>query len=162
MALSIAAACVLALAALVLWPGGHPPTWVVTTAFVVLAFGGPGSQVGFHIARDYNEPRRISTATGLVNAGGFSGAMVAAVVVGLVLDVRSGGGAASLPDYRWALASVGVIAAGSTLAMVVTLLGVRADVLDRMRRGERVVVATVERWWDRAYRRLSGRARPAS
>ncbi len=162
MALSIATACVLAIAALVLWPGGRPPGAVVTIAFVVLATGGPGSQVGFHIARDYNDPGRISTATGLVNAGGFVGAMVAAVVVGLVLDVRSGSGATTLLDYRWALASVAVIAALSTLAMTVTLLGVRADVLDRMNRGERVVVATVERWWDRAYRRVVGRPRPSA
>src|SRR5690606_12181117 len=49
MALSIATACVLAIAALVLWPGGRPPGAVVTIAFVVLATGGPGSQVGFHI-----------------------------------------------------------------------------------------------------------------
>src|SRR5690606_7756315 len=120
MAVVISLGGVLAVALLVLWPGGHPPTSVVMVAFVVLAIGGPGSQIGFHIARDYNPAVRISTATGLVNAGGFAGAMVAAVTVGAVLDLRAGSTAATLLDYRWAIAAIGLIAAFSTLAMVLT------------------------------------------
>ncbi|WP_324652459.1 MFS transporter [Georgenia sp. H159] len=157
MALAISLTGILGVAVLVLWPDGHPPPVVVTAAFVAFAVGGPGSQIGFHIARDYNAPVRISTATGLVNAGGFSGAMVAAIMVGLVLDLRSGGEVTSQLDYRWALGSIAVLAVGSTLAMSLTLLGVRADVLERMGRRERVVVPATERWWDRAYRRLTRR-----
>ncbi len=157
MAIAVASAGILAVALLVLWPGGHPPPAAVTVAFLLLAAGGPGSQIGFHIARDYNSPVRISTATGLVNAGGFSGAMLAAIVVGIVLDAQSGAAAPSLLDYRWAMASIAVIATVSTIAMTLTLLGVRADVLERMARGERVVVTLTERWWDRAYRRVTGR-----
>jgi len=160
MAIGVSLAGLLGLTTLVLWPGGHPPTGVVTVVFVLLAIGGPGSQIGFHIARDYNPPVRISTATGLVNAGGFTGAMLAAITVGLVLDIRSGGASPTLLDYRWALASIVVIVGVATVAMVLTLLGVRADVMDRMARGQRVVVAPVERWWDRAYRRLARRPRP--
>ncbi|QDB78605.1 MFS transporter [Georgenia wutianyii] len=161
MAVGISLAGVLAVALLVLWPGGRPPSAVVTAVFVVFAIGGPGSQIGFHIARDYNPAARISTATGLVNAGGFAGAMVAAVAVGMVLDARSGSAAPSLLDYRWAVSVIGVIAVVSTLAMVLTLLGVRADVRDRMDREEPVVVPVTERWWDRAYRRLARRPRLA-
>ncbi len=162
MAIAVAVLGIAALALLVLWPGGQPPHAVVTVAFLMLAVGGPGSQIGFHIARDYNAPVRISTATGLVNAGGFVGAMLAAIVVGRVLDLRSGAADPSLLDYRWAVASIGLIAVVSTLALVLTLLGVRADILDRMARGERVVVPQTEHWWDRAYRRVTRRPRPSA
>ena len=160
MAAVIALAGALAIAVLVLWPGGRPPTAVVTVVFVALAIGGPGSQIGFHIARDYNPAARISTATGLVNAGGFVGAMVAAITVGAVLDLSSGTAAAGLLDYRWAMGSIGIITGASTLAMVLTLLGVRADVRDRMDREVPVVVPVGVRWWDRAYRRVTRRPRP--
>lgn len=159
MAIGVALLGILAIGLLVLWPGGQPPHVVVTVAFVLIAIGGPGSQIGFHIARDYNAPVRISTATGLVNAGGFVGAMVAAIVVGRVLDLRSGGADPSLLDYRWAVASIGLIAVASTLAQVLTLLGVRADILERTARGEHVVVPQTEHWWDRAYRRVTRRPR---
>lgn len=157
MAVFVSVAGVLAIAVLVLWPGGHPPGPVVTVAFAVLALGGPASQIGFHLARDYNPVAGISTATGLVNAGGFSGAMVVAIVVGVVLDMASGGSTTVAADYRWAIGSIGVGVGLSTLALLVSLLGVRAGVLARMARGEKVIVPATERWWDRAFRRISGR-----
>src|SRR5699024_538211 len=73
MALWISVACALAVGVLAAWPGAGPPAPVSTIVFIVLALGGPASQIGFHLARDYNAVRSISTATGLVNAGGFSG-----------------------------------------------------------------------------------------
>jgi len=154
MAVAISAAGAIAIAVLVLWPGGHPPAAVVTAVFAVLALGGPASQIGFHLARDYNPAARLSTATGLVNVGGFSGAMIVAISVGAVLDVASAGAAATLSDYRWAMAAIAVLVGVSTLALLISLFGARARVLRRMARGERVVVAITERWWDRAYRRL--------
>lgn len=157
MGLLIATACACAVATLALWPGGHPPGSVVTAVFIILATGGPASQIGFHLARDYNPAVRISTATGLVNAGGFTGAMVTAIAVGAVLDVSSGGSAVTLSDYRWALGAMALLATASTTAMLVSLLGVRAVVLERMAGGERVIVRVTEHWWDRVYRRLRGR-----
>jgi len=157
MAVAISAAGALAIAVLVLWPGGHPPGAVVTAVFAVLALGGPASQIGFHLARDYNPAARLSTATGLVNVGGFSGAMIVAISVGAVLDVASGGAATTLADFRWAMATISILVGVSTLALLISLFGARARVLRRMARGERVVVAITERWWDRAYRRLRRR-----
>ncbi|MEE6272823.1 MFS transporter [Georgenia sp. MJ206] len=154
-AVTVSVGGILAVVALVAWPGDGPPPFVVTTAFIVLALGGPASQVAFHIARDYNPPSRISTATGLVNSGGFAGAMIAAILVGIVLDARSGTAAPTLGDYRWAIGSVAVLALASTLAMVATLLSVRIGVLDRMVRQEDVVVPVYPRWWDQTYARLS-------
>lgn len=154
MAIGISVSVVLAVLALVAWPGGVPPTGVVSAAMIVLAVGGPGSQIGFHIARDYNAPSRVSTATGVVNSGGFSAAMVAAIVVGIVLDVRSGGATPTLLDYRWAMSSIAVISGLSTVAMIVTLLSVRGGVLRRMVRREDVVVPVYPRWWDQTYARM--------
>lgn len=154
MGLLAALACAGAIATLALWPGGRPPGSVVTAVFVIIAMGGPASQIGFHLARDYNPAVRISTATGLVNAGGFTGAMVTAIVVGVVLDISSGGAAATLTDYRWALGAMALLAVGSTVAMFGSLLGVRTLVLERMARGERVIVRVTEHWWDRLYRRV--------
>ena len=154
LAIGISVAAVVAVLALVVWPGGVPPTGVVTAAFLVLAVGGPGSQIGFHIARDYNPVSRVATATGVVNSGGFSAAMVGAVVVGIVLDARSGGAPPTLLDYRWAMSSIAVISAISTVAMVATLLSVRRAVLRRMVRREDVIVPVYPRWWDQTYARM--------
>lgn len=155
MALSIATGGALAVVVLVAWPGGAPPPWVVSAAFITFAIGGPASQIGFHLARDYNAPVRISTATGLVNSGGFAGAMVAAIAVGAVLDVRADGPGTVLQDYRWALAVIGVIVVVATLMVIGTLLSVRRGVLDRISRHEHVVVSVYPRWWDRTYSRMA-------
>lgn len=155
MAITVAAGGILAVVALAAWPGDGPPPVVVTVAFVLLAIGGPASQIAFHIARDYNPPSRISTATGLVNSGGFAGAMVAAILVGIVLDARSGSAAPDSQDYRWAIGAIAVLALASTLAMVASLLAARIGILDRMVRREDVVVPVYPRWWDQTYARLA-------
>jgi MFS family permease len=143
--------CLLGLAALTtlaVWPGDGPPPWAVTLAFLVLSAGGPGSQVGFHLARDYNPPRRISTATGLVNIGGFAAAMVGAVVFGVILDTLSHHGTPALADYRWALGSLVLISTFSTVAMLLSLLGLRRLALGRIAAGEEVALPVVAHWWD--------------
>ena len=152
MGLVVALVCVAAVMTLAVWPGGRPPGAVVSTAFVLLALGGPASQIGFHVARDYNPAVRISTASGLVNAGGFLGAMVMAIAVGVVLDISSAGSPVTLSDYRWAMGTLAVLAAASTTALLGSMLKVRSMVLERIARGEHVVVHATERWWDRGYR----------
>ncbi|GMA30015.1 MFS transporter [Litorihabitans aurantiacus] len=154
-AIVTSSAGIAALLTLVAWPGG-PPRWAVTLAFLVLAAGGPASQVGFHLARDYNPRRRISTATGLVNIGGFSAAMVGAVVVGLILDVLAPDGSPSPTDYRWALSAIVVISTFSTCAMVLSLLRLRRLALGRIAAGEEVALPVVAHWWDVRERRSRG------
>ncbi len=150
-ALWVAIACTVALSGLVLWPAGGPPVWFVAVVFSVAAVGGPTSQIGFHLARDYNPAGSISTATGVVNAGGFVGAMIASVTIGAVLDIAGG---TSLTDYRWAMASLVAISAISTLTMVLSLLGVRQRAFARMAAGEPVIVEPKPHPWDRAYRKV--------
>lgn len=153
MGVAVSVGALLAVVMLVAWPSGQPPAMVVTLALILLAIGAPASQIGFHLARDYNEPVRMSTATGLVNVGGFAGAMVGAIAIGAVLDQRTGGAVPGLADYRWALGALALISAVSNTVLLATLMRVRHDVLRRMARGHDVVVAITERSWDRLYRR---------
>ena len=150
LAIGIGLAIVAAWAVLLAWPGGRPPVGVVVVAFVVMAAGGPGSQIGFHLARDYNPAHRISTATGLVNAGGFSGTMLGAISIGVILDQLSGTAQPSLTDYRIALSSMAVLTLVSTALVVVSTLGLRRSVLERLADGLEVRVPVVAHWWDRA------------
>ena len=60
------------LAALILWPGGHPPAWVVVV-LVCSSPRRPGVRHRLHARPRLQPADRISTATGLVNVGGFCG-----------------------------------------------------------------------------------------
>ena len=55
-------------AVVLLWPG-RAPLWLLVVLVVVTAVGGPGSMVGFDLARTFNPPTRIGSATGIVNVG---------------------------------------------------------------------------------------------
>ncbi|PWD51534.1 MFS transporter [Serinibacter arcticus] len=149
LAIGASLAGMLALGMLAWWPGG-PPAVAVTVAFLMLAVGGPASQVGFHLARDYNPRERISTATGLVNMGGFAGAMVGVVVFGIVLDQLSRHGTPVLADYRWALLSLVAISLFSTSMMLISLVRLRRLALGRIAAGEEVALSVVAHWWDGA------------
>jgi MFS family permease len=93
-------------AVVLLWPGAAP-TGVLMLLAALLGIGGPASLVGFDFARTFNRPARLGTATGLVNAGGFSFAVLAVLAVGVVLDAYPGP-ALSLDAFRMAFASQGV------------------------------------------------------
>ena len=57
-------------AVVLLWPGRAPLPLLVVLV-VITAVGGPGSLVGFDLARTFNPPTRLGSATGIVNVGGF-------------------------------------------------------------------------------------------
>ncbi|GIG25163.1 MFS transporter [Cellulomonas denverensis] len=85
-----------------------PVPWPVLALFVVVvAVGGPISLVSFDVARSSNPVSRLGTATGFVNTGGFIGAFVTMLVIGLLLD-RVGGGVRDLDAFRVAFACVAV------------------------------------------------------
>jgi hypothetical protein len=48
--------------------------------------------VGFDLARTFNPPTRIGSATGIVNVGGFLAALSTIALIGLVLDHVAPGG----------------------------------------------------------------------
>jgi MFS family permease len=101
-----------------LWPG-RAPLLVLGVLVVALAVGGPGSMIGFDFARTFNPPNRLGTATGIVNVGGFVAALVTILLVGVLLDARSGGRPTyALDDFRvafavqygvWAIGLVGIL-----------------------------------------------------
>jgi MFS family permease len=87
--------------AVLLWPG-PAPVWLLAIVMVGIAAAGPGSGIGFDIARAANPLHRIGTATGVVIVGGFFAGLVNILVIGVVLDLLGG---YSLTAFRWAMAT---------------------------------------------------------
>ena len=101
------------------------------------------------LARDYNPRHRISTATGLVNVGGFCGAVVMVFAVGQILDwLEPGAAAHSLDAYRWALVAIAAMTAFGIFRMATWLLRTRVGVLRAAARGEDVPVEILAHRWD--------------
>jgi len=149
LAVIVALACLLGWLVLILWPGGVPPFVVVVAVVCVFSVGGPASSVGFMLARDYNPAHRISTATGLVNVGGFCGAVFVVFAVGQILDyLEPGVQTHSLSAYRWALVAIAVMTAFGIFRMTTWLLRTRVGVLRAAARGEEVPVSIVAHRWD--------------
>lgn len=106
--------------AVLAWPG-PAPTWLLVVLMVALGMTGPGSMIGFDFARTFNPPNRLGTATGIVNIGGFVASLVAIYLIGVVLDLRTGGSATyDLDDFRvamstqylvWGFGLMGIVAA---------------------------------------------------
>jgi MFS family permease len=83
---------------------------------LALGLGGPGAMIGFEIARTFNPPNRLGTATGIVNVGGFVASLVTILLVGLILDARTGGRATyDIVDFKvamsvqYAIGAIGLI-----------------------------------------------------
>jgi len=89
--------------AVILWPG-QAPLWLLILLAIALATGGPASMVAFDHARTHNPQHRLSTATGVVNGGGFLAALIAIFLIGLALDLQGAGTPATytLDAFRWA------------------------------------------------------------
>ncbi len=89
-------------------PADPVPLAVLGLFVVVIAVGGPTSLIAFDVARSCTPPARLGTATGFVNTGGFVGALVTMLVVGVALDHAAGGGPRDLDAFRAAFAWVAV------------------------------------------------------
>jgi sugar phosphate permease len=91
-------------AVVLLWPG-PAPLWLLVVLVVVTAVGGPGSMVGFDLARTFHPSSRLGRATGVVNIGGFTASLVTIALIGVVLDRRAPGGPSeyTLEDFRVAM-----------------------------------------------------------
>ncbi|MEO7126681.1 MAG: MFS transporter [Nakamurella sp.] len=147
-AVAVSVGCLIGWIVLIAWPGGHPPIGILIAIVAVLAVGGPASSVAFLLARDYNPRHRISTATGMVNVGGFAGSVVGIFLVGQILDMVDPGAAQrSVTAFRWAFASIAVLTAFGITRIITWWLRTRAEVLLADARGEDVPVRiTVHRW----------------
>ncbi|MEU7904449.1 MFS transporter [Actinoplanes sp. NPDC049118] len=96
---------------IIAWPG-RAPLPVLVLLVLALGLGGPGSMIGFEFARTFNPPSRLGTATGIVNVGGFVASLVSILLVGLILDARTGGRADyDIVDFKFAMSVQYVIGA---------------------------------------------------
>ncbi|MCP2256904.1 Sugar phosphate permease [Streptoalloteichus tenebrarius] len=132
-------------ALLLTWPG-HLPVPVLGAVFVLLSMGGPVSAIGFALARDYNPFRRVGTATGVVNVGGFVATTVAALSVGVLLDLVAPLGQETA--FRVALLAVAAVLAFGTWRTAVWWRRARAVVFAAEARGEEVPVRLRPSRWD--------------
>ncbi len=105
LALGIVVTIMLSWAVLLAWPG-RAPMWLVVAVALVTSIGGPGSGIGFDMARAFNPAHRLGSALGVVNLGGFVATLGAMALVGAVLDWRAPGGPTTytLEDFRVAMA----------------------------------------------------------
>jgi len=101
------------------WPG-PAPIWLLFLLAFALSTGGPASMIGFDHARTFNPSHRLSTATGIVNVGGFLAALLAILFIGIAMDAQGAGSpdTYSLEAFRiafltqvplWALGSAFIV-----------------------------------------------------
>jgi MFS family permease len=101
------------------WPG-PAPIWLLFVLAFALSTGGPASMIGFDHARTFNPSHRLSTATGIVNVGGFLAALLAILFIGIAMDAQGAGSpdTYSLEAFRiafltqvplWALGSAFIV-----------------------------------------------------
>lgn len=102
--LGIVGAIALVWAVVIAWPGRAPLPLLVLLV-CVMAFGGPGSMVGFDLARSFHPSDRLGRATGVINIGGFFASLVTMALVGLILDQLAPGGPGTytLTDFKIAM-----------------------------------------------------------
>lgn len=81
---------------------GPAPVWLMAVLMIGISAAGPGSGIGFDVARASNPLRSMGTATGIVIVGGFTAGVLGIFVIGLVLDAF---GSYSLTAFRWAMAA---------------------------------------------------------
>ncbi|MDX8151567.1 MFS transporter [Patulibacter brassicae] len=99
---------------LVLWPTPDVPDALLLAVLVATGAAAGGSMIAFEIARREAPAVSAGSATALVNCGGFSAAVLGAVVVGLLL-----GGDPSPATAQHAMAPVALIAAIGTAGCVI-------------------------------------------
>jgi MFS family permease len=132
--------------AILLTAGGDRPSLILVAVVVcVMSFGGPASSIGFALARDYNRPTVVGTASGIVNVGGFAATIIAAAAVGTVLELAGNSGAGS---FRLAFATALVVQLLGTIQIARWWRRTRAVSLQRQDRGDVVPVLIVRRPWD--------------
>jgi len=83
-----------ALTAVLAWPG-RAPMWLIIVLILAYATNGAGSMIGFDVARRANPPRRLGTASGMVNIGAFFASAITLLATGFLVDATGAEHAAS-------------------------------------------------------------------
>jgi len=96
--------------AMLVWPGGKPPSNVLPILFFVMGFFASGFIIVWACAKEVNSPKMAGSAMGLANMGGFLGAAIMQPLLGLALDMKwtglleNGVRIYALDSYRFAFA----------------------------------------------------------
>jgi MFS family permease len=101
--LSIVAAMMVTWGLVLLWPG-DAPVWLLVPMVIATGLGGPGSMVGFDVARTFNPAARLGSATGIVNVGGFLASLLVVLAVGVLLDLLTPGSSTDYPPRAYTIA----------------------------------------------------------
>jgi hypothetical protein len=92
---------------------GRVPGWLVVLILVSTGVGAPASAAAFDLAREANRPERGGAATGVVNLGGFSAAVLTDLAIGgLLAAVGHSGHRPS--GFEWPMACIPVMVAVGT------------------------------------------------
>ncbi|MFG6444868.1 nitrate/nitrite transporter [Microbacterium sp. P06] len=119
------------------WPG-PAPLWLLLVLAFAMGTGGPASMIAFDHARAYNPSHRLSTATGIVNGGGFLAGLLAILFIGIAMDLQGAGTPAtySLDAFRIAFLTQLPLWLLGTIFILVERKRTRIHVgLDQPRRG---------------------------
>ncbi|WP_433521384.1 MFS transporter [Nocardia pseudovaccinii] len=113
----------------------HPaPGWLLILLVAVMALGSSTGMIGFDFARASNMRQTMGTAQGIVNAGGFSAALLVIMGMGLVLDYAGG---YTLAAFRIAWLLVYGVSLPAAVGVFFLMRQVRAnDRLDQSRSAE--------------------------
>lgn len=130
--------------AIVLALPGPAPLWLLVLLVVVISVGGPGSVIGFDLARTFNPSANLGTAQGMVNIGGFLASLLVIAGIGWILDAMGG---YTFDGFRvallvqfpvWIVAITGVLLTRRKTRRVLAAEGIHPhtmrEVRDRMRR----------------------------
>ncbi|MGX7679503.1 MFS transporter [Jatrophihabitans sp. DSM 45814] len=123
----------------------HIPRPLLVAIVLITGLGGPVSAIGFALARDYNGPAIVGTATGVVNVGGFVAGIIGCLGIGWTLDRV---GAVDTLAYRYAFAVAVSVQLVGLIQMIRWWLKARRVVLSSQDRGEATPVAIVRHRWD--------------
>jgi sugar phosphate permease len=85
LALGVIGCTVLALTAVLLWPG-RAPLWLLIVLIFAYASNGAGSMIGFDVARSASPPEQLGTASGIVNVGAFLASAITLLATGFLVD----------------------------------------------------------------------------
>jgi len=121
------------------------PRWLLVTIVLVTSVGGPVSAIGFALARDYNGPTVVGTATGIVNVGGFVAVTIQSLIVGAVLDRM---GATDLRAYRVAFAAALLVIVAGLVQVIHWWLKARQYALRAVAAGHDIPVPITQHRWD--------------
>ncbi|HIW92839.1 MAG TPA: MFS transporter [Candidatus Corynebacterium avicola] len=87
---------------------------------IILPGLAPVANYGFDTVREEVDRRFTATATGLSNMGGFTAAMIASQLVGLVLDYSADGDTYDWGDFRIAWCAMGLVWALGIVGLLVS------------------------------------------